>query len=43
MISLVFIKKIELGPRQMTFGFEDRVSENLDSVFLFVEKKCINF
>ncbi|WP_300464763.1 hypothetical protein [Desulfobacula sp.] len=38
MISLIVVKKVELGPRQMTFGFEDRMSKNLDSVFSFIEK-----
>jgi hypothetical protein len=32
-------KKVELGPRQLTFGFEDRMSKNMDTVFLFIEKE----
>jgi hypothetical protein len=32
-------KKVELGPRQLTFGFEYWMSKNMDTVFSFIEKK----
>jgi len=38
-ISIRLVKKIELGPRQMTFGFEDRMLKNMDMVFSFIEKE----
>lgn len=38
-ITTILVKKVELGPRQMTFGFEDRMSKNMDTVFLFIEKE----
>ncbi|MDA3791382.1 MAG: hypothetical protein PF503_23145 [Desulfobacula sp.] len=38
-ISTILIKKVELEPRQMTFGFEDRMSKNMDTVFSFIEKE----
>jgi len=38
-ISKILVKKIELGPRQMTFGFEDRMSKNMETVFSFIEKE----
>jgi len=38
-ISTIFVKKIEIGPRQLTFGFEDRMSKNMDTVFSFIEKE----
>ncbi len=39
MISIILVKKIEFGPRQLTFGFEDRMSKNMDTVFSFIEKE----
>ena len=39
MISIILVKKVELGPRQLTFGFEDRMSKNMDTVFSFIEKE----
>lgn len=39
MISALLVKKVELGPRQMTFGFEDRIQKNLDRVFGLIEKE----
>ncbi len=38
MISTILVKKIELGPRQLTFGFDDRMSKNMDTVFAFIGK-----
>ena len=38
MISIRLVKNIELGPRQMTFGFDDTVSVQLDLVFSFIEE-----
>lgn len=37
-ISRRLIKKVMLGPRQMTFGFENQVSHHMDLVFSSVEK-----
>lgn len=37
MIPRRIIKKIEVGPRQMTLGFEDNPSEDPDSVFSIIE------
>ncbi len=39
MIFCKLAKKIELGPRQMVFGFEGRNTNNQDSVLLFIEKE----
>jgi len=36
---MILVKKIELGPRQLTFGFEDRMSKSMDIVFSFIEKE----
>ncbi len=38
MITTILIKRIELGPRQLTFGFDDRISKNMDTIFSFIEK-----
>ncbi len=38
-ISIGLVKRIELGPRQMTFGFDDRASDHLDMVFSFIERE----
>jgi hypothetical protein len=38
-IPMILVKKVELGPRQMTFGFEDRMSKNMDTIFSFIEKE----
>jgi hypothetical protein len=38
-ISITLVKKVEIGPRQMTFGFEGRMSKNMDTVFSFIEKE----
>lgn len=37
MIPTRLIKKIELAPRQMTFGFDDSNTINLDFVYSFIE------
>lgn len=37
MISTKLVKKVELGPRQLTFGFEDRLSKNINRIFAFIE------
>ena len=39
MIPIRLVKKIELGPRQMTFGFDDSNSLDLDFVYAFIEKE----
>lgn len=39
MISPRLVKYMELGTRQMTFGFDNRTADRLDSVFTFIEKK----
>jgi hypothetical protein len=38
-IPTILVKKIVLGPRQMTFGFEDRLSNNIDAIFAFIGKE----
>lgn len=38
-ISPKLLKKIELGPRQLTFGFDNRTTDSMDCVFSFIEKK----
>lgn len=40
MIPAALIKKIELGPRQMTFGFEGRMTAGFEVVFSVIEKEC---
>ncbi|WP_020587900.1 hypothetical protein [Desulfobacter curvatus] len=40
MIPIRLLKKIELGPRQMTFGFDDSNAIDLDFVYSFIEKEC---
>lgn len=37
MIPTRLVKKIELGPRQMTFGFDNSISMDLDFVYSFIE------
>lgn len=37
MIPIRIIKKVELGPRQMTFGFDNSNTMNLDFVYSFIE------
>ncbi len=39
MIPTRLVKKIELGPRQMTFGFDDSNTLDLDFVYSFIEKE----
>lgn len=39
MIFCKLAKKIELGPRQMEFGFEGQNTKNQNSVLLFIEKE----
>ena len=39
MIPIRIIKKIELGPRQMTFGFDTSENTALDAVYPHIEKK----
>ena len=39
MIPIRLVKKIELGPRQMTFGFDDSNTLDLDFVYSFIEKE----
>lgn len=39
MIPIRLVKKIELRPRQMTFGFDDSNSLDLDFVYAFIEKE----
>lgn len=39
MIPIRLVKKIELGPRQMTFGFDDSNTVDLDFVYSFIEKE----
>jgi len=38
MIPIRFVKKIELGPRQMTLGFDDPGAMDLDVVYACIEK-----
>jgi hypothetical protein len=37
MILIKDISKVELGPRQMTFGFDDRIQQNMDRVYQEIE------
>lgn len=39
MIPAKLIKLITLGPRQMTFGFDDRESEMMETLFSHIEKE----
>ncbi len=39
MIAVRLIRKIELGPRQMTFGFDDGASGHMDFMYALIEKK----
>lgn len=40
MIPVRHIRKIELGPRQMTFGFEDGLSRHMDEAYNAVQLEC---
>ncbi|MCG8643869.1 MAG: hypothetical protein MI862_29380 [Desulfobacterales bacterium] len=39
MVPVKLIKQIELGPRQMTFGFENQGSKNCDTIFSTVKRE----
>lgn len=39
MIPIKLLKKIELGPRQLTFGFDDSNTMDLNSIYSFIEQE----